>query len=110
MNVSRVFPIFTVAFTVIYALSVQFNWALFSYFPILQTWPLGAVEATRDTGPVMYWYGWLATSAIGAIAVSVVALMLPPRMGEKLWPTLCWAVPAAAMACTTWITAKIWFF
>lgn len=109
MNISRTFPVFTVVFTAIYALCVQFNWALFSYFPILGTWPLGAVPATRDTGPVMYWYGWLATSAIGATAVCIVALILP-RIGEKLWPTLCWLVPLAAMVWTTWVTVKIWFF
>jgi hypothetical protein len=94
---------------VIYALSVQFNWALFSYFPILGKLRFGLVAASRDTGPAMYWYGWIATSALGAIAVCVVALMLP-RMGEKLWPTLSWAVPVMAMAWTTWVTAKIWFF
>lgn len=109
MNISRVFPIFSVAFAVIYALSVQYNWALFTYFPILEQIRLGAPSATRDTGPAMYWYGWLLTSALGSIAVCLVALILPLK-GEKLWQTLCWAVPVVAMAWTTWVTAKIWFF
>jgi hypothetical protein len=109
MNVTRTFPVFTIVFTAIYALCVESNWALFSYFPILGKVELGTVAATRDTGPVMYWYGWLATSAIGAVIACVFALMLP-RIGEKLWPALCWAIPLVAMIWTTWVTAKIWFF
>jgi hypothetical protein len=109
MNVSRVFPVFTVAYALAYALAVQYNWPLISYFPILGQFKPGLVAATRDTGPAMYWYGWIATSALAAVAVSIVALLVP-KIAEKLCPALTWAVPLVAMAWTTWVTAKIWFF
>jgi hypothetical protein len=109
MNVSRVFPVFTVAYALVYALAVQYNWPLFSYFPILGQFRPGLVAAAKDTGPAMYWYGWMATSAIAGVAVSIVAL-IAPRIAEKLPSALTWLVPLVAIAWTTWVTAKIWFF
>lgn len=107
---SRAFPIFAIAFAVIYALSVQFNLPLFTYLPVLGEVRFGVVFAGRDTGPVMHWYGWLATSTLGAGTIAAIALILPLRAVEKLLPTLAWLVPVVAMAWTTWATAKIWFF
>lgn len=109
MNASRVFPVFTVVYAIVYALAVQYNWPLFSYLPILSEFRFGLVAASRDTGPIMYWYGWIATSAIVAVAVCIVALIIP-KIAEKLPPALTWLVPVVAMAWTTWVTAKIWFF
>lgn len=110
MGASRVFPIFSIAFAVIYALTIDRGWALFTYFPILGQFRLGQIAQTAETGPPMHWYGWLATSAIGAGAIAGLGLLLPPNAGAKLWPTLSWAVPVLAMAYATWITAKIWGF
>lgn len=108
MGATRVFPIFSIAFAVIYALAIDFNWALFTYFPILRRFQLGAIAQTADTGPPMYWYGWLATSAIGAAIVAALGLLLPAGAGAKPLRTLSWAVPLVAMAYATWITGKIW--
>ena len=85
----KVFPIFAAAFAVIYVLAVQMNWALFTYHPKLGEWDW-LVQPAR-TGPPMYWYGWLATSALGAAAVSLVSWPLLRRWPAQLW--LGWTVP-----------------
>jgi hypothetical protein len=39
----------------------------------------------------MYWYGWLVTSTLGAIAASVIALPLLKNRPTQYW--LGWVVP-----------------
>ena len=67
-------PVFSVAFVVIYAFAVDFNLALFTYHPQLNEFAF-LVERPK-TGPAMYWYGWIATSALGAMIVSALALLV----------------------------------
>ena len=59
----RLFPVFGAAFAVIYAVVLDYNWALFTYHPKLGIWDAGAA-APKD-GPAMYWYG-VVTAALGA--------------------------------------------
>ncbi|HEY2136858.1 MAG TPA: hypothetical protein VGH49_13280 [Xanthobacteraceae bacterium] len=93
MTVSRAFPVFSIAFAVIYVASVQYNLALFTYHPEIAQWgPL--VQAPRQ-GPAMYWYGWLATSAIGSAALAALSLALPARMLDRACSVLVWLVPIA---------------
>jgi len=92
-TVEKTFPVFSAAFSLIYIVSVELNWALFTYHPKIKQWGW-LVEPSRD-GPPMYWYGWLVTSALGAAAVSAIALPLlknrpaPYRLG--------WIVPLLVM-------------
>ena len=93
MSASRTLPIFAAAFAVIYVLSVEANWALVTYHPRLGEWEWLARPA--KSGPPMRWYGWLATSFLGASAISLLALPLTRRWSPPLW--LGWAVPLAVM-------------
>jgi len=71
----RVFAIvFAVVFTIAYVISVEQNYALFSYHPALDQFGMG-VEQPLD-GPVMYWYGWLATATL-------VASVLPHMLSQR---------------------------
>ena len=56
-----------------------------------------ALAAAPHGGPAMYWYGWLATAFLGALAVSAVALAVPERWAARAWPALSWIVPTAAI-------------
>jgi hypothetical protein len=94
MNIERTFPIFAAAFAVIYVLSVEMNWALVTYHPRIREW--GWLVEPARSGPTMYWYGWLCTSALGALAVSLVALPFMRRWTPPVW--LGWVVPLIVMA------------
>ena len=89
MNLEKVFPVFAAAFAVIYLLAVEQNWALFTYHPKLGEW--GWFVQPARTGPPMYWYGWLATSALGATAASFLSWPLTRRWPAQFW--LGWIVP-----------------
>jgi hypothetical protein len=88
--------VFAIAYAVLYLLSVQYNWALFTYHPAIEEFGW-LVQKPRDGGPAMYWYGWLATSAIGAFVIAAIASWLPSNSINRLWANLAWAVPLAAM-------------
>jgi hypothetical protein len=89
MKFEKVFPVFAAAFAVIYLLAVAENWALFTYHPKLGEW--GWLAQPARTGPPMYWYGWLVTSALGATAVSLLTWPVLRGWPAQLW--LGWVVP-----------------
>ena len=45
--------------------------------------------------PAMYWYGWTATAALGALIFGLVAALLPERWTRPFWSGWLWVVPAA---------------
>jgi hypothetical protein len=99
MIAARSFPTFAIvfagAFATLYLLSVENNWALFTYHPALEEFGF-LVQKPKD-GPAMYWYGWLATSALGAVAIATAAAYLPVHSTNRFWGGLAWAVPLATM-------------
>ena len=98
MKLARAFPVFSAAFAVIYVVCMYDNLALVSYFPRTRTWYwLTVTDLPKSAGPGMYWYGWLAVSALGAAAVATAALLLPARATDRASSIASWAVPSAAM-------------
>jgi len=109
MKAARVFPVFSIAFAVLYVLAMANNWALFTYLARAREFHwLVTVPTTPRMGPAMYWYGWLATSAIGALIVSAVASLLRAERAAQLWRLLTWAVPLAAIAALLFLL-RGWF-
>ncbi|MGA2893191.1 MAG: hypothetical protein ABSE22_09995 [Xanthobacteraceae bacterium] len=98
-NRSR-FGVFAVTFAVVYAIvyyvALYYNWPLFSYGPAVGEWTL--FNHPASDGPTMYWYGWVATSAIAGALVGVVACCLPGNPGNRLWSGLAWLVPVCSIA------------
>jgi hypothetical protein len=100
-NISRAFPVFAIAFAVIYIASVYFNLAVVTYHPQLVQWgPL--VEAPRQ-GPAMYWYGWLITSTVGSAAIAALSLALPAKAVDRVCAVLVWLVPVIMIAVIMYI-------
>lgn len=103
MSVARVFPVFSIAFAVLYVLAMDNNWALFTYLARAGEFhPLVYTPPTPRAGPAMYWYGWLATSFLGAAAAAAVAYVLPVHWAKRTWsaPTwshLTWIVPLGVL-------------
>jgi len=96
----RSFPVFGIVFAVVFALvyvvSVESNYALFTYHPAIGEWGAG-VQKGRD-GPAMYWYGWLATSGIAAALAGAAAALLPESVARRLWSGWAWIVAVGVMA------------
>ena len=57
-------------------------------------------------GPAILWYGWLAAAAIVSAAVAVA---VPRRWAERLWPAwAAWAVPLI-IAALVLVYERRWF-
>ena len=92
------------AFAVLYGIARAWGLALFTVYPSLGIVLLG-MRRSRDVvdpaiefiAPEMYWYGWTATAAIGALMFGLVATFLPERWWCRLWPGSLWLVPMLAM-------------
>jgi hypothetical protein len=74
------------AFAVIYAIARARGFALITVYPSLGIVLLGthrsrdvADPALEFLAPEMWWYGWTATAAIGALVVGLLATLLPDR-------------------------------
>ena len=106
---------FGVAFAVLYVFALAKNLALFTVYPSLGVVLWGAHQA-RDVvapamgflAPAMYWYGWAATAALGALVVGVLAAAMPERWARRIWLGWLWVVPASAMLGCVYLTLP-WF-
>lgn len=99
MTSSRTLAVFVVVFAAAYAIAyviaVEKNYALFTYHPALEEFGLLA-ERPRE-GPAMYWYGWMATSAIAALAAGALASFVSERLTKRLWSGWSWTIPLGVM-------------
>jgi hypothetical protein len=86
---------FAPAYAVIYALAVFNNWALFIYAPA--TGEFGPLLTPATVGPSMYWYGWIATTVLGAGALAGLCAFLPESIRQRLPTCLAWGVPIAVI-------------
>ena len=87
---------FAAVFAIVYYFAVANNWALFSYGPAIGQWTLFTQAAAA--GPTMYWYGWIATSALAAAGTAAFVALLPQRLTYWLWPGFAWLVPVGSIA------------
>ena len=85
---------FSLLFGAIYLYVMGHNLAAFTYHPRSGEWGLG-IEAPRN-GPVMFLYGWIATSAALAVAGAVLALVVRRLVPAVWWLRLGWMVPVVA--------------
>lgn len=103
------------AFAVLYVAALFGNLALITVYPSLGIVLLGthrpkdAVDpALGFVVPPMYWYGWLASAALGAVAVGVIATFLPARWTQAFGSSWVWAIAAGSMAACVYLTLP-WF-
>lgn len=93
MTCDRVIPIFAAAFALVYVVSVEANWALFTYHP--RTGEFEWLTRPAKAGPAMHWFGWIGTATLAASAISLAALPLTRRWAPPVW--IGWAIPLAVM-------------
>ena len=66
---------FGIAFALLYTVYERLNWPLFTYLPQGNRVEFWMYQPRSGEGPPMYWYGWLATSALGAPRIASAALL-----------------------------------
>ena len=89
--------VFGVATAVLYVLCDTRGWPLFTYHPGTDRVEWGWSPARRDEGPAMYWYGWIATSMLGAAILGGLATLLPESTARRIPLALVWLVPVLAV-------------
>jgi hypothetical protein len=104
-----------VVFAVLYPVALKLDIALFTVYPSFGIVVLGT-HHSRDVvdpalgsfAPAMYWYGWTAAAAFGALLVGLVAALLPGQWTQWFWPGWVWVVPMVAMIACVYLTMP-WF-
>lgn len=92
MNRYSSFKIFSIVFGVFYTAAFFALWSPFRYYPMLNRFFLDAQGP--EAGPPILWYGWISTAFV---ASAVVALIIPRRFADRLWPGFTWLVPAIVL-------------
>ena len=103
------------AFAILYIVALAWNLALFTVYPSFGIVLLGTHHskdivdpAMGFLAPAMYWYGWTATAAIGALIFGFGGAFLPERWTQRAWLGWLWVVPTAAMIACVYLTLP-WF-
>jgi amino acid permease len=102
-------------FAVLYVVALYKDLALFTVFPSLGI-VLWGTRHSRDAAdpamgflaPAMYWYGWAATAALGALMIGLVAASFPAGSARYVWPGWVWVIPALSMIACVYLTLP-WF-
>ena len=102
------------AFALFYAVAHARGLALFTVYPSQGIVLLGTHRSRDVADPVLdflapeiYWYGWTAFAAVGALFIGLVASLLPGRF-DGFWANCAWVVPLLAMIACVYLTIP-WF-
>ena len=106
---------YATAFGLVYVVARARGLALFTVYPSLDI-VLPGMHRSRDVvdpamdflAPEMWWYGWTATAALGALAIGLIAAFLPDRRSRPIWTWCACSVPVAAMIGCVYLTIP-WF-
>lgn len=85
--------VFAMATPVLYVICDMQNLPLFTYHPGTDRVDLGWAPAVRDEGPAMYWYGWTASTLLGAAVLGGLATLLPANVTRRVPLALVWIMP-----------------
>jgi hypothetical protein len=102
-----------ISFAVLYVLALARDLALITVYPTLGVILFGAQHAqdaapSMGSIPVIYWFGWTATAALGALVFGCCAALLPERWTRPIWSGWLWVAPVSAMVACVYLTLP-WF-
>jgi len=89
--------VFGICFAILYVVCDLAALPMFTYHPGTGRIDPGFVRARPDEGPAMYWYGWIASSALGASVLGLLAALLPEKIRRKIPLALAWIVPVVLL-------------
>ena len=84
---------FGVGFALLYVICDLAALPMFTYHPGTDRIDWGFTPPRPDEGPAMYWYGWIANSALGASIFGALAALLPEAARRRMPSALAWAIP-----------------
>lgn len=99
--------VFAVATPIVYVLCDIMGWPLFTFHPATGRFEWGRTLARQGEGPVMYWYGWTATTLIAGAALGYLATFAPAA-ARKLPLALTWLLPLLAIPPLVWSLMPFW--
>jgi hypothetical protein len=85
--------VFGITFAILYTVCDMAALPMFTYHPGTGRIDPGFVRARPDEGPAMYWYGWIATSTLGASILGLLAVLLPGKIRGHIPLALAWVAP-----------------
>jgi hypothetical protein len=89
--------VFGISFAILYVVCDIAALPMFTFHPGTDRIDPGFAPPRRDEGPAMYWYGWIATSALGASVLGLIAALLPEKIRGKIPLALAWVVPVVLL-------------
>ncbi len=100
--------VFAIATPALYVLSELGGAPLFTYHPGTNRVDFGWAAARPNEGPAMYWYGWCATSLIGAALFGLLATLLPAQVAKRIPLFLVWLAPVLALPILAYALMPLW--
>jgi len=100
--------VFGFATAALYVLCDMLGWPLFSYHPATNRLEWFHALPRKGEGPVMYWYGWTASSILGAAALGLLATLLPESVARRIPLALVWIVPLLAIPALFYSLMPFW--
>lgn len=100
--------VFAMATPLLYVICDMMNWPLFTYHPGTNRLDLGWAAAVKDEGPAMYWYGWTASTLLGAAVLGALSTMLPEHVTRKIPISLVWILPIAVFPVLVYSLSFFW--
>jgi len=111
---SAAFERFAIAFAlatpVLYVICELANWPLFTYHPGAGRVDLGWAPPVKGEGPAMYWYGWTATTLLGAGVIGLLGMVLPQAVIRKIPLSLIWILPLITIPVLAYTLRSFWRF
>jgi hypothetical protein len=106
---------FGAGFALLYVIARVRGFALLTVYPSLGVVLPGAHRSHDVADPVldflapeMWWYGWIATAALGALVIGSIAALFADRWSHQLWSRAVWIAPIVAMVACVYLTIP-WF-
>jgi hypothetical protein len=100
--------VFAIAGPVLYVLCDFLGLPLFTYHPATGRFEWGYALPRRGEGPVMYWYGWTATTLIGSTVLGFLATLLPANATRNIPLFLVWLLPILAVPPLVYSLMSFW--
>jgi hypothetical protein len=88
---------FSISGPVIYCVIQYLNWPLFTFHPATDRLVWGYEAARSGEGPNMLWYGWTVSTILIATGIGLIAMVLPPRVIDRIPLSLVWIFPILAI-------------